>query len=571
MQTCGPCAKATWRRRSRAARRSGRGRETCGIAVRAGDRERARARRSRDRRAAELDVARRVAVDHRGGRLEPQRLLDRVRQQAAVRLARARAGRDATSRCRTALAIIPSVVSMPPNSSTAALETTSSRSRPPAAPAAAATQRRGRVALERRRRSLARSAAYASRPAGVTGVARGHRPSPPRRSASYQPSTAPASASSRPSACVDDRGRQRAGQAAAQLRRARAGSIASISRSVSAATSSVKRSPHRVEPERPRERIAVAAVLRAVEREHARADHPAGGEARVVDGERLRVAHHLQREVAPRDEPALERGQPRHRLPLAKARQQRMRVELQLGQGRGGAEGEGLSPGRCGHAPSVANRRPRGGAARVAASGPVIAPPALPPPPAVPPVSGFTVTEARVSPERARFGGRPVTLRLVFRAAAPLDLRVVIRRAGRTVRRWRSPPRPRAFPSGCAGRAHLCRPPRPGRPLPRSCRAGGRPATCGGQLRAARPRVPGARRSLVSRPRRHLRRSPQRRPHARGLRHQRAVRHAGGRGPRRPGRPQPLRPGALRQPRDHPRPRRAARLLVRPSARARRV
>jgi murein DD-endopeptidase MepM/ murein hydrolase activator NlpD len=54
----------------------------------------------------------------------------------------------------------------------------------------------------------------------------------------------------------------------------------------------------------------------------------------------------------------------------------------------------------------------------------------------VPPVSAFAVTEARVSPERARFGGRPVTLRLVFRAAAPLDLRVVIRRAGRTVRRW---------------------------------------------------------------------------------------------------------------------------------------
>ena len=51
-------------------------------------------------------------------------------------------------------------------------------------------------------------------------------------------------------------------------------------------------------------------------------------------------------------------------------------------------------------------------------------------------MSGFAVTEARVSPERARFGGRPLRLRLVFRAAAPLDLRVVIRRAGRTVRRW---------------------------------------------------------------------------------------------------------------------------------------
>ena len=79
------------------------------------------------------------------------------------------------------------------------------------------------------------------------------------------------------------------------------------------------------------ERI-VAAVLLAVEREHAGADDLAGGEARVVDGERLRVPHHLHREVAAGDEPPVEHGQPRHRLLFAQAREHRMRVLLELFQ-----------------------------------------------------------------------------------------------------------------------------------------------------------------------------------------------------------------------------------------------
>ena len=44
------------------------------------DHERARG----DPRAAELGVGRRVAIDHRGGRLEPQGLLHRGAQQRAV-------------------------------------------------------------------------------------------------------------------------------------------------------------------------------------------------------------------------------------------------------------------------------------------------------------------------------------------------------------------------------------------------------------------------------------------------------------------------------------------------------
>ena len=111
-----------------------------------------------------------------------------------------------------------------------------------------------------------------------------------------------------------------------------AGAIASSSRSVSSAHRRGEALAHGVEPERPGERRAVAPVLGAVEREHARPDDLAGGEARVVDGERLGVAHHLHGEVAPRDEPAAERGQPGDRLVLAQPREQRVRVGLELGE-----------------------------------------------------------------------------------------------------------------------------------------------------------------------------------------------------------------------------------------------
>ena len=50
---------------------------------------------------------------------------------------------------------------------------------------------------------------------------------------------------------------------------------------------------HLRQPERVGERIAMASVLRAVERQHARAEHLSGREARIVDRERRRVAHHL--------------------------------------------------------------------------------------------------------------------------------------------------------------------------------------------------------------------------------------------------------------------------------------
>ena len=76
-----------------------------------------------------------------------------------------------------------------------------------------------------------------------------------------------------------------------------------------------------VEPERARERVTVAPMLLAVEREHARPDHLRGRETRVVDRVRLRVAHHLEDEVAPRHEPGVEHRHPRDRLALAQARE----------------------------------------------------------------------------------------------------------------------------------------------------------------------------------------------------------------------------------------------------------
>ena len=87
---------------------------------------------------------------------------------------------------------------------------------------------------------------------------------------------------------------------------------------------------HGVEPERPRERVAMALVRRALERQHARPDDLPGREARILDRERLRVAHHAHRQVAARHQPAVQRRQPGHRLVLAQAREHGVWIGLQL-------------------------------------------------------------------------------------------------------------------------------------------------------------------------------------------------------------------------------------------------
>ena len=89
----------------------------------------------------------------------------------------------------------------------------------------------------------------------------------------------------------------------------------------------------------------------AVEREHARADDLPGRETGIVHGECVGIAHHLEREVAPRDEPTIQRRQPRDRLPFAEAGEERVRVSLELRDRRGGTEWEGGNA-LVGHAPA---------------------------------------------------------------------------------------------------------------------------------------------------------------------------------------------------------------------------
>ena len=74
----------------------------------------------------------------------------------------------------------------------------------------------------------------------------------------------------------------------------------------------------------------MARVLAAVARQHARPDDAAGREARIIDGERVCVAHHVQGELAAGNKPGVQDGDPREG---AKLREDRMRVGLELFQG----------------------------------------------------------------------------------------------------------------------------------------------------------------------------------------------------------------------------------------------
>ena len=131
-----------------------------------------------------------------------------------------------------------------------------------------------------------------------------------------------------PERARDDRGRQRSGELAAQLgaprRSDRVGEPLGL-----LGDDGAEARVHRRQPERRGERGAVARVLVAVEREHARPDDPRRGEARVVDREGRVGAQDRQREVAPRDQPGAERRDPCHRLARTQAREQRVRVRVE--------------------------------------------------------------------------------------------------------------------------------------------------------------------------------------------------------------------------------------------------
>ena len=152
-------------------------------------------------------------------------------------------------------------------------------------------------------RTLRSRSANASRPAAVT-AGRRRRRRPRRRCARTSrapsrrpPSPAPARAPSPPR-----RAGRRAPGAPPPPRPARRPRAAGVSSSTKAEALA-----HRVEPERPRERVAMARVLGAVQRQHARADDLRGREARGRRC-RLRVAHDVQHEVAARHQPAPSAG-----------------------------------------------------------------------------------------------------------------------------------------------------------------------------------------------------------------------------------------------------------------------
>ena len=269
MQTCGPRAKARWRAalgRSRS-KRSGSG-NSAGSRLAAGHRD-ADEVAAPDRRAAELDVARRVAIEHRRGRLEPQRLLHRRGQQARVGLdARAlgrvleqvqdRVGDHPLGRLDAAEhqdgGVRDHRLALEPAASCATAATSES----PASRSSAGPSASRRAAKEVCPRSL-------SGPPFVSSSTASTIPS-------YQPSTTAGSVSAQPERVHHDRGGERAREAAPQL--GPPGRLEGVDQPLGLrGDDGGEALAHRVEAERARERRAVAAVLGAVEREHARPDH----------------------------------------------------------------------------------------------------------------------------------------------------------------------------------------------------------------------------------------------------------------------------------------------------------
>ena len=259
-QTCGPWAKARWWRAfSRCtSKRSGSGNRRR-VAVRAGQRDRDEVALG-DRRAGELHVARRVAVDDRRRRLQPQRLLHGVAQQRRVGPHCAQLGRvreqvvhgvgdhalrrlDAAEQDHAGVGDHARVVS--PRASARAASTATSH------------------ATAQTRRMLSSSSAKAAWPSAVrAGPPR--RPPPRRRCGRTsrarppcRPGRDPASAPSpRPRAARRRRGEARTPPPAGGTHQPVGLRLDELGEAL----------PHLVEPERTGERPAVARVLGAVER-----------------------------------------------------------------------------------------------------------------------------------------------------------------------------------------------------------------------------------------------------------------------------------------------------------------
>ena len=324
MQTCGPCAKAIWWRAfsRRTSKRSGSG-NSAGSRFAPGDRDRHEVAAA-DRRIAEPHVAGRVAVDHRRRRLQPERLLDGAADQARVAFDE-----------RPLIGVIEQVQHRVRDHALGRLDAAEHQHRDVrdhlvAAEAAGLGSRRPPRATTRGRgrapaRCSSASAANASVPAGVTGCPAAT-PVTESTIASYQPRTRVRVRVPEAEGARDDGGRQRPRELAAQLRApVRLDRVDQpLGRRLDDSREALA---HRVEPERPRERVAVTAVLGAVEREHARPDDLAGREPGIVDreGRRSRASPCSARSRRVTSQ-AAQRGEPRDRLALAQPREQRMRV-----------------------------------------------------------------------------------------------------------------------------------------------------------------------------------------------------------------------------------------------------
>jgi len=107
---------------------------------------------------------------------------------------------------------------------------------------------------------------------------------------------------------------------------------------------------------------------------------------------------------------------------------------------------------------------------------------APPPPPAADPGPAFAISRSRVWPRRAFAAGRPLRIAFAFRATAPAELTVAVRRRGRAVRSWRLPAAPpsvtlRLAWRGITSRGKIAR---DGRYRVVVTPAGGRPVQIGG-------------------------------------------------------------------------------------------
>ena len=303
-QTCGPCANATWRLRF------GRGEvEAIGVGERPPDRGSRPASESVDEVAPARSPRRRARCrwwrsgrpprpPARGGatpRPPPRGRADRRARAPSLRRPRAGAGTRSRSSPRSSRC--------PPKRSTAAFDATCSRLEPAGVARRCRDEGRRRVAVERRldgRRRAARSLAAHS-PSGsspdviaVTSATMSRVPAraPPR-------DRSPRARAPPPSTPTDERPREvaPAGRPPVAARSRRAARRPRAPRAPRSGPRTASSRNGRANGSRWR-RCSLA-----VEREHARPDDLGRREARVVDGERRRVAHRLQHEVAPRHEP----------------------------------------------------------------------------------------------------------------------------------------------------------------------------------------------------------------------------------------------------------------------------